>query len=52
MLINVQEKTKLNDGAIGVLNALKDNYTLHIVSNGFDESQRMKLEGEWHRILL
>lgn len=37
-------KTKLNDGAIGVLNALKDNYTLHIVSNGFDESQRMKLE--------
>jgi len=37
-------KTKLNDGAIEVLEALKDHYNLHILSNGFHETQLIKLE--------
>ena len=36
-------KTKLNDGAIELLNLLKDKYPLHILSNGFHEVQLVKL---------
>lgn len=37
-------KKRLNDGAVEVLDALKDDFALHIVSNGFDEVQKVKLE--------
>ena len=37
-------KTKLIDGSLEVLNALKPNYELHILSNGYAEVQAKKLE--------
>lgn len=37
-------KTKLNEGAIEVLEALKDRFQMHILSNGFHETQIIKLE--------
>jgi len=37
-------KTRLNEGAIEVLELLKDKYALHILSNGFHETQLIKLE--------
>lgn len=37
-------KTKLNEGAIEVLEALKGKYIMHILSNGFHETQLIKLE--------
>ncbi len=37
-------KSKLNEGAIEVLEILKDKYILHILSNGFHETQLIKLE--------
>lgn len=37
-------KTKLNDGALEVLEDLKNDHVLHILSNGFHETQLLKLE--------
>ena len=37
------QKTKLHDGAIKVLETLRLNYDLHIISNGFEEVQMVKL---------
>lgn len=37
-------KTKLVDGAMDLLNYLKPNYEMHILSNGFREVQYKKLE--------
>lgn len=36
-------KTRLMDGAIELLDALKGNYRMHILSNGFHETQLIKL---------
>lgn len=36
-------KTKLIDGAVEVLHFLKDSYNLHILSNGFQDTQLTKL---------
>lgn len=38
------EKSHLIDGAIEILNDLKDKYTLHIITNGFEETQYRKLK--------
>ncbi len=37
-------KTHLIDGAIDVLMYLKENYQLHIITNGFKEVQHIKLD--------
>ena len=37
-------KSKLNDGAIELLDAIRDAYQLHILSNGFQETQITKLK--------
>ena len=37
-------KTKLNDGAIEVLDDLRKDHELHILSNGFHETQLIKLD--------
>ncbi|MGD1846157.1 MAG: YjjG family noncanonical pyrimidine nucleotidase [Salibacteraceae bacterium] len=37
-------KTKLFDGAHETLEYLQDRYTLHIITNGFEEVQHVKLE--------
>ncbi|MEQ9188477.1 MAG: YjjG family noncanonical pyrimidine nucleotidase [Cryomorphaceae bacterium] len=37
-------KTKLNEGAMEVVLELKKNHVLHILSNGFHETQLVKLE--------
>lgn len=37
-------KTRLVDGAIDVLDYLKPKYQLHIITNGFDEVQQIKLD--------
>lgn len=37
-------KTHLVDGAISVLDYLKPNYTLHLITNGFKEVQDIKLK--------
>jgi putative hydrolase of the HAD superfamily len=37
-------KTKLNDDALHVVETLSRRYTLHILSNGFHETQMIKLE--------
>jgi putative hydrolase of the HAD superfamily len=36
-------KTKLNDGALSLLKTLNTKYSLHIISNGFQEVQMIKL---------
>jgi len=38
-------KTKLNDDALEVVAALHAHFTLHILSNGFHETQLIKLSG-------
>lgn len=38
------KKEKLKDGALEIVEALSQIYELHILSNGFHESQMMKLE--------
>ncbi len=37
-------KTHLIDGALDVLNYLKEYYTLHLITNGFKEVQHIKLD--------
>jgi putative hydrolase of the HAD superfamily len=37
-------QTKLLEGAMAILDYLKANYTLHIISNGFKEVQHIKLQ--------
>lgn len=38
-------KTALMPGTLKVLTALKERYNLHIITNGFSETQKIKLEG-------
>lgn len=37
--------THLKEGCLDVLNYLKDNYILHIITNGFKEVQHIKIDG-------
>lgn len=37
--------TFLKEGCIETLDYLKEKYTLHVITNGFSESQRIKIEG-------
>ena len=41
---NLPNYNQLFDGAIPILNYLKAKYELHIITNGFDEVQGLKLE--------
>ena len=41
---NLSQFNKLFTGAIDILDYLKPNYSMHIITNGFDEVQHKKLE--------
>ncbi len=42
-VVQSPNKTKLNEGVLSLLDKLKNTYTLHIISNGFQEVQMVKL---------
>jgi putative hydrolase of the HAD superfamily len=44
-LTRTPKGTFLKEGCIETLNYLKQNYTLHIITNGFKESQSVKIDG-------